>query len=51
MKLRYSTKKALELDPRHFGTLNGYAELLKEKGQYAAAEEIYRQAEFSKRSA
>lgn len=44
-------KKALELDPGHLGTLRGYADLLKEKGQYADAEEIYRQAELFKRSA
>ncbi len=45
-------KKALELDPpEHFGTLCGYADLLKEKGRYADAEEICRQAEYFKRSA
>ena len=44
-------KKALELDPGHFGTLCGYGDLLKEKGQYTEAKEIYRQAEFFKRSA
>ncbi|MPM76120.1 hypothetical protein SDC9_123115 [bioreactor metagenome] len=38
-------KKALELNPGHFGSLSGYEELLKEKGQYAEAEKICRQAE------
>jgi tetratricopeptide (TPR) repeat protein len=37
----YDINRALELEPRHFGALAGFAGILQERGQKAAALKVY----------